>query len=71
MAKASDRSPGPQAMRRRILALLQGYPHGLTAAEMRHVLGVEKNLSDTCLGMWRAGLLQRVKRGRYVVDVRQ
>jgi len=53
-------------MRRRIVALLQEHPEGLTPAEMRTLLGVDKNLSDTCLGMLRDGLVQRVGRGRYV-----
>jgi hypothetical protein len=51
--------------RRRIVALLQDYPEGLTPAEMRELLGVERSLSDTCSGMLRYGLLQRVGRGRY------
>jgi hypothetical protein len=54
------------AMRRRIVALLQDYPEGLTPAEMRALLGVERSLADTCLGMLRYGLVQRVGRGRYV-----
>jgi hypothetical protein len=54
------------AMRRRILALLQDHPEGLTPAEIRTLLGVERNLADTCLGMLRYGLVQRVGRGRYV-----
>src|SRR5262249_43962431 len=53
-------------MRRRIVALLQDYPEGLTPAEMRALLGVERSLADTCLGMLRYGLVQRVGRGRYV-----
>jgi hypothetical protein len=53
-------------MRRRIVALLQEYPEGLTPTEMRTLLGVQKSLSDTCLGMLRYGLVQRVGRGRYV-----
>ncbi len=53
-------------MRRRIVALLQEYPDGLTPAEMRTLLGVDKSLADTCLGMLRYGLMQRVGRGRYV-----
>jgi hypothetical protein len=32
---------------------------------MRTLLGVNKRLADTCLGMLRYGLLQRVERGRY------
>jgi hypothetical protein len=55
------------AMRRRIVALLQDYPDGLTTAEMRGLLGVDRSLADTCLGMLRYGLLRRVGRGRYVV----
>jgi hypothetical protein len=54
------------AMRRRIVALLQDYPEGLTSAEMRTLLGVDRSLADTCLGMLRYGLVQRVERGRYV-----
>jgi len=53
-------------MRRRIVALLQEHPEGLTPAEMRTQLGVDKSLADTCLGMLRYGLLRRVERGRYV-----
>ncbi len=53
-------------MRRRIVALLQEHPEGLTPAEMRMLLGVEKSLADTCLGMLRYGMLRRVERGRYV-----
>jgi hypothetical protein len=53
-------------MRRRIIALLQEHPDGLTPAEMRVLLGVDKRLADTCLGMLRYGLVQRVGRGRYV-----
>jgi len=53
-------------MRRRILALLRDHPEGLTPAEMRTLLGVDKSLADTCLGMLRYGLVQRVGRGRYV-----
>jgi excisionase family DNA binding protein len=54
------------AMRRRIVALLQDHPDGLTPAEMRILLGVDKSLADTCLGMLRYGLVQRLGRGRYV-----
>jgi len=51
-------------MRRRIVAPLQDHPEGLTPAEIRTLLGVDKRLVDTCLGMLRYGLLQRVERGR-------
>ena len=54
-------------MRRRIVALLQDHPEGLTPAELRDRLGVDRSLADTCLGMLRYGLVQRVGRGRYVV----
>ena len=57
------------AMHRRIVALLQDHPEGLTTAELRTMLGVERSLADTCLGMRRDGLLRRVERGRYVVAV--
>jgi hypothetical protein len=53
-------------MRRQILALLQDYPDGLTPDEMQTLLGVEKRLVDTCQGMLRYRLLQRVGLGRYV-----
>jgi hypothetical protein len=53
-------------MRRRIVALLQDHPEGLTPAQIRDLLGVERSLGDTCLGMRRDGLLRRVERGRYV-----
>jgi hypothetical protein len=53
-------------MRRRIVALLREYPEGLTPAEIRAFLGVDRPLSDTLLGMRRYGLVQRVGRGRYV-----
>ncbi len=53
-------------MRRRIVALLQEHPEGLTPAEMRTLLGVDRSLADTCLGMLRYGLVQRIGRGKYV-----
>jgi AcrR family transcriptional regulator len=53
-------------MRRRILTLLREHPEGLTTGEMRTLLGVDRSLADTCLGMLRYGLVQRVGRGRYV-----
>jgi len=54
-------------MRRRIVVLLQAHPEGLSTAEMRAMLGVERSLADTCLGMLKYGLVRRVERGRYVV----
>lgn len=52
-------------MRRRILELVRDAPEGLTPAEIRMSLGVEKRLSNTCIAMLRDGLLQRVGPGRY------
>jgi hypothetical protein len=57
-------------MRRRIVALLQEHPEGLTPAEIRDLLGMDRSLADTCLGMLHYGLVQRVGRGRYVVAER-
>ena len=54
------------AMRRRIGALLQDHPAGLTPTEMQTLLGVDRSLADTVLGMLRYGLVQRVGRGRYI-----
>jgi predicted transcriptional regulator of viral defense system len=53
-------------MRRQIVALLHEHPEGLTPGEMQDLLGVERSLVDTCQGMLRYGLVQRVERGRYV-----
>jgi predicted transcriptional regulator of viral defense system len=50
-----------------MLTLWREHPEGLTPAEMRTLLGVDKRLADTCLGMLRYGLVQRVGRGRYVI----
>ncbi len=60
--------PTRGAARQRILALLREYPEGLTAAELRVLLGAEKSLTDTCAGMFKNGLLRRVGRGRYVAN---
>jgi hypothetical protein len=57
-------------MRRRIVALLQDHPEGLTPAQMQTLLGVERSLADTCLAMRRDGLVQRVGYGRYVAGPR-
>src|SRR2546430_2764593 len=45
------------AMRRRILALLQGHPEGLSPAELRRRLEVDRDLNNTCFAMARDGLL--------------
>jgi AcrR family transcriptional regulator len=60
------RTAPPGAMRRRIVALLQEHPEGLSPAQTRQLLGVDKSLADTMGGMARDGLLQRVETGRYV-----
>jgi hypothetical protein len=51
---------------RRMVALLQDHPAGLTSVEIRDLLGVGRSLADTYLGMLRYGLVQRVGRGKYV-----
>jgi DNA-binding IclR family transcriptional regulator len=50
-----------------ILALLQTHPEELTPDEIQQHLGESRRLVHTCLGMLRYGLVQRVRRGRYVV----
>src|SRR5262245_62145414 len=61
-----SRSGDPRGeMRRRIVALLQEYPEGLTTGELRELVGVDHSLADTCLGMLRYGLLTRLERGTY------
>ena len=53
------------AMRRRMVARLREHPAGLTPAELRTtLLGVDRPRGDTCLGLLRSGLRQRVRRGR-------
>jgi len=54
-------------MRRRIVALLQEYPEGLSPVQMRQLLNVTKDLGSTMKAMARDGLLRRVETGRYVV----
>jgi hypothetical protein len=54
-------------MRRRIVSLLQEHPEGLSPAQTRHLLGVDKALGSTMRAMVRDGLLRRVETGRYVV----
>jgi hypothetical protein len=69
--------PGPGApgayepprgeIRRRIVALLQEQPEGLSPAQTRQLLKLEKDLGSTMKAMARDGLLRRVATGRYVV----
>jgi hypothetical protein len=54
-------------MRRRIVALLQEHPEGLSPAQTRDMLGLEKSLGSTMKAMARDGLLRRVTAGVYVV----
>ena len=53
-------------MRRRIVALLQEHPAGLSPVQARQRLGVDKDLGPTMKAMARDGLLRRVETGRYV-----
>jgi hypothetical protein len=52
-------------MRQRILTLLRDYPDGLSPAQTRQRLGVEKDLGSTMKAMLRDGLLRRVALGQY------
>ena len=53
-------------MRRRLVALLQDHPDGLSPAPTRQLLGVAKDLGSTMKAMARDGLLRRVAQGWYV-----
>jgi hypothetical protein len=53
-------------MRRRIVALLQDHPEGLSPAQVRRLLAVDKDLGATMKAMARDGLLRRVQTGWYV-----
>jgi hypothetical protein len=52
-------------MRRRIVALLQEHPEGLSPVQTRQLLSVAKDLGSTMKAMVRDGLLRRVEIGRY------
>ena len=65
-AVAPEAPPDRGAIRRRILELLRDVPAGLTTAELRTHLQVEKPMGHTCIAMLRDGLLRRVGPGRYV-----
>jgi AcrR family transcriptional regulator len=52
-------------MRRRILALLRDHPEGLSPAQVRELLGVEKPLGKTMTAMVRDGLIHRLEYGKY------
>jgi hypothetical protein len=53
-------------MRRRIVALLQEHPEGLSPGQTRKLLGLVKDMGSTMKAMARDGLLRRVETGRYV-----
>jgi hypothetical protein len=52
-------------MRRRIVAMLQEHPEGLSPVQTRQRLGVAKDLGSTMNAMARDGLVRRLERGRY------
>lgn len=63
----ASESPAPRGeMRRRIMALLQAHPDGLSPGQTRQRLGVDKALGSTMKAMARDGLLRRVETGWYV-----
>ena len=62
ISPAADRGD----MRRRIVALVRQHPDGLSPAQGRRLLDVEKPLVHTMAGMARDGLLQRIETGRYI-----
>ena len=59
--------PRPAPMRQRIRTLLQGYPAGLTRAEIQQKLRIERSLSDVLVGMVRSKLLTTNGKGIYVL----
>ena len=52
-------------MRQRLVALVREHPDGLSPAQARRLLGVDKTLVHTMAGMARDGLLRRVALGQY------
>jgi hypothetical protein len=70
VAPVSASTPAPDLdrgdMRRRIVALVREHPEGLSPAQTRQLLGVDKVLRSTMKGMVRDGVLQRVETGRYI-----
>jgi hypothetical protein len=66
-ARAPSALAAPRGdMRRRIIALLQNHPEGLSPAQTRCLLDVDKDLGSTMKAMARDGLLRRVQTGWYV-----
>jgi hypothetical protein len=68
-ASGADASPRGE-IRRRIVALLQEHPEGLSPSQTRRLLGTDKALGATMKAMARDGLLRRVETGRYGVQSR-
>jgi hypothetical protein len=54
-------------MRQQIVDLLRQHHEGMSPAQVRQALRIEKDLADTMGGMARDGILKRVEMGRYVV----
>ena len=63
-APVIDEAPRGE-IRRRIVALLQEHPEGLSPVQTRRLLGIAKDLGSTMKAMARDGLLRRVEMGRY------
>jgi hypothetical protein len=54
-------------MRQQIVDLVRQHPNGLSPAQIRELLKVEKDLGSTVKAMARDGILRRVETGRYVM----
>ena len=54
-------------MRQQIVDLLRQHPEGMSPAQVRQALRIEKDLGDTMGGMARDGILTRVEAGQYRV----
>jgi hypothetical protein len=66
-ARAPSALAAPRGdMRRRIMALLHDHSEGLSPAQVRRLLAVDKDLGATMKAMARDGLLRRVQTGWYV-----
>lgn len=52
-------------MPQRIVVLVREHPNGLSPAEARQLLRVDKPLIHTMAGMARDGLLRHLGRGKY------
>jgi len=72
-AQSGGRRPGrPSTLRPLILELLREHPEGLTAVQIKVLLGIEQHVGDTLSGMVRNGVIVRHGRRpsvRYVVKV--